>query len=89
MYRVGYPGWKFVSRIGLPVRLRVNIQFDEEAQVYWAESPDLDGLVVEAKTLDELKNEALSAAGALLELQFQGRHPAAQTQFCMESMVPA
>ena len=77
------------SRLGVPVRLRVNIQFDDETKVYWAESPDLDGLIVEAKTLDELKSEALSAAGALLEMQLHGKHPEASTQFLMESTVPA
>lgn len=78
-----------MARIGAPVRLRVNINFDEDAQVYWAQSPDLDGLIVEAKTLDELKSEALSAASALLELELHGKYPSARTQFMMETMVPA
>jgi predicted RNase H-like HicB family nuclease len=89
MYRVGFPGWKLASKLGIPVRLRVNIHFDAEAQRYWADSPDLDGLIVEARTLDDLKDETLGAAGALLELQLHGKHPDARTKFMMESVVPA
>lgn len=75
MYRVGYPFWKAVARRGFPVSLRVQIRRDEEAGVYFARSPDLDGLVVEAKSLDELRTEALSAADALLELALKADHP--------------
>ena len=88
MYRVGLPGWKLAAKMGVAVRLRVNIQYDLEANVYWAQSPDLDGLVVEGHTLDEIKNEALSAAAALLELQLNTR-PQAQTDFIWHSPVPA
>ena len=89
MYRVGFPGWKLASKLGMPVRLRVNIHFDDEVQRYWADSPDLDGLIVEARTLDELKDEALGAAGVLLELALHGKHPDAHTQFMLETAVPA
>lgn len=92
MYRVGLPGWKFAARHGVPVRLRVNIRHDLEANVYMAESPDLDGLVVEGHTLDDIKSEALAAAGVLLELELRTKpnHPVrAQTDFIMHSTVPA
>lgn len=88
MYRVGLPGWKFAAKMGVPVRLRVNITQDLEANVYVAESPDLDGLIVEAHTLDELKEETLNAAGILLELQLH-KKPQAQTDFTWHSAVPA
>lgn len=74
--------------MGMPVRLRVNISYDREANVYWAESPDLDGLMVEGHTLDEIKDEALAAAAALLELQLHAK-PRAQTDFIWHSAVPA
>jgi hypothetical protein len=32
-----------------------------------AESPDLDGLVIEAHTLDEVKSEALACSKVLLQ----------------------
>ena len=93
MYRVGLPGWKFAARCGIPVRLRVNIRQDLEANVYVADSPDLDGLIVEGHTLDDIKDEALSAAGILLELELQTkpdqRTVRAQTDFIMHSAVPA
>lgn len=89
MYRVGLPGWKVAARLGVPVRLRVNIHQDLEANVYWATSPDLDGLVVEGHTLDEIKAEALSAASVLLELSLHKKAPAANADFIMHEAVPA
>lgn len=93
MYRVGMPGWKLAAKMGVPVRLRVNITQDLEANVYVAESPDLDGLVVEGHTLDEIKSEALSAAAILLEMELRTKQDhrtlKAQTDFLMHSAVPA
>jgi predicted RNase H-like HicB family nuclease len=77
-----------MAKMGVPVRLRVNIQYDIEANIYVAESPDLDGLIIEGHTLDEVKNEALAAAGVLLELQLHTK-PKAQTDFTWHSPVPA
>lgn len=71
MYRVGMPGWKLAAELGVPVRLRVYIKQDLEANVYVAESPDLNGLIVEGHTLDEIKGEALAAAAILLELELR------------------
>jgi len=82
-------GWKLVASLGGRVRLRVNITHDPDANVYVAESPDLDGLICEASTLDELKSETLRAAEALLEAEMHGMHPNAQTDFHMRSTVPA
>lgn len=82
MYRVGLPFWKAAARHGIPVTLRVDIKRDPEAGVYFATSPDLDGLVVEAATLDELRAEALGAAEVLLELAFKSDHlPRTVTDF--------
>jgi predicted RNase H-like HicB family nuclease len=81
-------GWRAVARRGWPVRLRVEIRQDLEANVYVAESPDLPGLVVEGHTLDEIKAEALAAAASLLELELKTK-PRAQTDFIWHSPVPA
>ena len=93
MYRVGLPGWKLAAKLGVPVRLRVNITQDLEANVYIAESPDLDGLIVEGHTLDEIKDEALMAAGTLLEMELRTKVDRklfkAHTDFIMHSAVPA
>jgi predicted RNase H-like HicB family nuclease len=67
MYRVGLPGWKLAAKWGVPVRLRVYITQDLEANVYVAHSPDLQGLIIEGHTLDDVKNEALTCSKILLE----------------------
>jgi len=69
MYPVGWPLWKSFARLGVPLRFTLVVHFDSEARVFWAESPDLDGLVVEGADLQEVRREALLAADMLLELQ--------------------
>ena len=54
MYRIGNPFWRFFAKLGVPLLVRVDVLFDKEVSVYVATSPDLRGLVVEAKTKDEL-----------------------------------
>ena len=68
-YRVGLPGWKLVARVGLPLSFRAYVRKDREANVFFATSPDIDGLVVEGDSLDELMSEVMSAAGALVEME--------------------
>lgn len=72
-YPVGLPGWKLAARLGLHMRLRVDIHRDADTNSYWADSPDLDGLVVAAPTLDELRSEVRGAAEVLLELVVHSR----------------
>jgi len=43
---------------GLPVRIRIDVMRDDEADVFVGTSRDVKGLVVEAQTLDELLQEA-------------------------------
>lgn len=66
-YQVGWPCWKFMARIGIPLLVRVQVHFDKESNSYWADSPDLDGLVVAGQNLDELKSEVFMAADELLK----------------------
>lgn len=80
MYRVGFPGWKVAARLGVPILLRVDVHFDRESKSYWADSPNLDGLVVSGATLDELRNEVRGAAESLLELQLNG-HTMAKPEY--------
>lgn len=49
--------------------VRVNVYFDAEVDGFWANSPDLDGLVVTGSTRGELQEEARAAAATLLELE--------------------
>jgi hypothetical protein len=77
MYRVGLPGWKLAARWGVPLLVRVEVHFDPESKSYWAQSLDLDGLIVSGQNLEELKSEADLAADELLSLAL--RHTTART----------
>lgn len=68
MVHVGFPGWKLLVHMGLPVRVRVAVHFDDQSRTLWADSPDLAGLVVAGDTLAELLREADAAARTLVEL---------------------
>lgn len=48
---------------------RITVQVHRGTGVYWADSPDLDGLTVEASSREELRQEAQWAAETLLDLQ--------------------
>jgi len=37
-----------------------NIEWDPDAEVYWASSDDVDGLVIEGKTVDEVQRDILA-----------------------------
>ncbi len=76
MYRVGFPFWKTVARMGGTVFCRVNVIHDKDAGVYVATSPDLDGLVVEAATIDQLFFETKDCIDMLLSEQVHGSKPA-------------
>ena len=88
MYRVGLPFWKAAARAGIPVKFRVQVHDDEETGTYWADSEDLDGLIVSGETLDELKDEVMSAAASLLELALSGAHAKATADMRVRSMLP-
>ena len=76
-YRTGLPGWKLAARAGVSLLVVVDVQHDNEADLYIATSPNLRGLIVEANTLDELRREIIGAADALIELELH--RPTAHT----------
>jgi hypothetical protein len=80
MYRVGFPGWKIAARMGVPVLLRAQVHYDAASKSYWADSTDLDGLVVSGKNLDELHKEAVLACGELLSLALHSNKAKATTE---------
>lgn len=47
MYRMGWPGWELMAKIGVPTYMKLYVVHDVEAGVYVATSRNLDGLVVE------------------------------------------
>ena len=89
MYRVGFPGWELAAKLGVPVRLRVFIAQDLEANIYVAQSPDLEGLVLEGQTLEEIKNEALCCSKILLEIALNKSAPETQTEFIWHTVQQA
>lgn len=46
----------------------VRAEWDPDAQVWWASSTDIDGLAVEASTVDQLQTKVLAALSDLIEL---------------------
>lgn len=78
-YRAGLPGWKLFARVGGTIMVRVDVMKDAEAGVFMARSPDLDGLVVEARTLDELHAEVKHAIHELMDLAMKGQRAHAKT----------
>lgn len=71
MYRVGFPGWKIAARFNVPLLLRIVVIEDKEAGVFVATSPDLEGLVVEVPTMDQMFKEVYSCVEMLLAEQLK------------------
>ena len=67
MYRIGFPGWKIAARLGVRLLLRVEVVRDDVAGVFVATSPDLPGLVAEAKTSNELIQCVYDCADMLID----------------------
>ncbi len=65
-YRLGWPFGRMISRFGVPVAIAVDVIRDEEAGVFVGTSSDVQGLVVEAATLEELLSEAQALIPGLL-----------------------
>ena len=85
MYRIGLPMWKLAANIGIPLKLRVYVFHDKEANVYVATSRDLPGLVAEAATVDQLIEEVNSSAEELLHAALHApvpHRPTTDLRFC-------
>lgn len=66
MYRVSWPCARLLGRLGVPLMVKVYIEYDREAGVFVGVSPDVQGLVVEAATLDEMAKEVRDLIPALM-----------------------
>ena len=51
---IGRPGWQLWAYLGLPVRVDIDVQHDDEAGVYVAQGRNIRGLVVESASLDDV-----------------------------------
>lgn len=59
-YRVGRFGWKLAARLGVPLRVRVSVMYDDEAKVFVATTDDFlpeFGLTVESETWNGIFKE--------------------------------
>lgn len=85
MYRIGFPFWKQAAKLGVPLKLRIDVIRDDEANVFVATSDDLAGLFCEAPSIDELVKEVNLATCELLTFQLQAQpqnHPVTDLRIC-------
>lgn len=66
-YRLGWPLGKVAARIGIPTLVRIDVIRDQNAGVFVGTSRDVEGLVLEADTLENLMTEAHCTIPALLD----------------------
>jgi len=69
MYPVGWPLWKLLARLGVPVIVKIEVLRDEDAGVYIATSPNLRGLVAEAASKDTLIDAVHDCIDLLMEVE--------------------
>jgi predicted RNase H-like HicB family nuclease len=91
MYRVGFPGWKFAARHGIPMIVRIDVHYDPEVKSFWTTSPDLPGLVVTGSSLDELMRQAKHGIEDLMDMELKGRaiHAAPRLSFSQDALCAA
>ncbi len=70
-YPINYPFSNVFSRLGFTLVVRIDVLFDEEANVYIATSTDMKGLVLEAETFHDLTCEVQEAIVNLRQLNQQ------------------
>jgi len=70
-YRLGWPLGRIAARAGVPISIRINVIKDAEAGVYVGTSSDVQGLVVEAETLDQLMVESIDMIQSLLAIEHE------------------
>jgi hypothetical protein len=61
----------FVASLGVPLVIKIEVEYDADANVYVATSSSVRGLVVEASTLDQIRSEVEAALPELLEINHQ------------------
>ena len=68
-YRMGWPLGRMIARLGVPTLIRIDVIKDSEAGVFVGTSEDLNGLVVEADSLEALLQEAHDLIPCLLDVK--------------------
>ena len=67
-YPYRYPLSCFLAGFGVTLTIRVEVLKDSEAGVYVATSPDVNGLVIEAESFSQLRDEVTEAIPNLISL---------------------
>ena len=67
-YPYRFPLSRFISSLGVTLTIKVSVFKDDEAGVFVATSPDIQGLVIEAESFAQLRDEVAEAIPALLSL---------------------
>lgn len=73
-YRVGYPGWKIAARLGLPLKVKVEVTYDDETGYFTALSDDFNprfGIAAEGRTPRELLKEVKIEIDEAMEFIFK------------------
>ena len=68
MYPLNWPLSKVMGAIGIPLLIKIEVSYDADAKVYFASSPTVKGLNIEADSLDDVKKEVELTLPELLEL---------------------
>jgi len=73
-YPYRYPFSRFFAKFGITLNIRVDVFKDVEADVYVATSKDIPGLVIEAASFTQLRDEVTEAIPNLLALGDNSNH---------------
>lgn len=65
-YKVGFPFWKTLARMGVTLLVTVEVVYDDEAGVFVATSPNLRGMVAESDDVKGLFHEIHTSIDDLL-----------------------
>lgn len=76
MYPLEYPLWSLLARFGRRLVIRMEVLHDEEAGVYVATSRNMQGLICEGESMEELKAEVNRVVRDLIAFCVRGRNPA-------------
>ena len=83
-YRLGWPFGKALARAGFPVVVQVDVIRDQAAGVFVGTSSDVQGLVVEAETFEELVRETDNTLRALFEVEHARLPALTRTKFSVD-----
>lgn len=75
-YRVGWPLWRTLAKLGVHLGCRYFVYYDPGVGRFTSISPDIQGLVVEADSIPEPKEDTKDAARILAAgTLFPGQKP--------------